>query len=132
VFVFPNVKLFNATCVEDLITRPDGNDVRLAGVVVNWTSSAAFMSRPRIPPSFSIAFMETRRLAQKAPNGPNATCVEDLITRPDGNDVRLAGVVVNWTLVTLHHDGVRGLFLEGHAELGQEGVCGTSEDHGAE
>ena len=37
VLAFPNVKLFNATCVEDLITRPDGASVRLAGVVVNWT-----------------------------------------------------------------------------------------------
>lgn len=45
VLAFPNVKLFNATCVEDLITRPDSdnnsdnknNSVRLAGVVVNWT-----------------------------------------------------------------------------------------------
>ncbi|KAJ6090430.1 hypothetical protein N7486_009245 [Penicillium sp. IBT 16267x] len=38
VLAFPNVKLFNATCVEDLITRPDGTDkIRLAGVVVNWT-----------------------------------------------------------------------------------------------
>jgi len=35
----------------------------------------------------------------------NATCVEDLITRPAGNDaVRVVGVVTNWTLVTLHHD----------------------------
>jgi len=37
----------------------------------------------------------------------NATCVEDLITRPalDGSDgVRIVGVVTNWTLVTLHHD----------------------------
>jgi thiamine thiazole synthase len=35
---FPNVKLFNATCVEDLITRKDeeGN-LRIAGVVTNWT-----------------------------------------------------------------------------------------------
>lgn len=37
VLAFPNVKLFNATCVEDLITRRDGDSVRLAGVVVNWT-----------------------------------------------------------------------------------------------
>lgn len=37
VLSFPNVKLFNATCVEDLITRPEGDSVRLAGVVVNWT-----------------------------------------------------------------------------------------------
>ncbi|KAJ5123656.1 hypothetical protein N7448_009753 [Penicillium atrosanguineum] len=37
VLSFPNVKLFNATCVEDLITRRDGDTVRLAGVVVNWT-----------------------------------------------------------------------------------------------
>jgi len=38
VLSFPNVKLFNATAVEDLITRkmPDGN-VRIAGVVTNWT-----------------------------------------------------------------------------------------------
>ncbi len=34
----------------------------------------------------------------------NATCVEDLITRPDGDNVRVVGVVTNWTLVTLHHD----------------------------
>jgi len=38
VLTFPNVKLFNATAVEDLITRkmPDGK-VRIAGVVTNWT-----------------------------------------------------------------------------------------------
>ncbi|KAL6860747.1 thiamine metabolism- protein [Amphichorda felina] len=37
----------------------------------------------------------------------NATCVEDLITRPgeEGTEgVRIAGVVTNWTLVTMHHD----------------------------
>lgn len=39
----------------------------------------------------------------------NATTVEDLITRPavdgeDGGDVRIAGVVTNWTLVSMHHD----------------------------
>ncbi|KAB8349466.1 hypothetical protein FH972_023493 [Carpinus fangiana] len=33
----PNVKLFNATCVEDLITRPHADGVRIAGVVTNWT-----------------------------------------------------------------------------------------------
>jgi len=39
VLSFPNIKLFNATCVEDLITRPLGpsGDVRIAGVVTNWT-----------------------------------------------------------------------------------------------
>ena len=41
VLQFPKVKLFNATCVEDLITRPaiDGSSdgVRIAGVVTNWT-----------------------------------------------------------------------------------------------
>jgi len=39
VLQFPNVKLFNATAVEDLITRPAGPDgaVRIAGVVTNWT-----------------------------------------------------------------------------------------------
>ena len=40
VLSFPNIKLFNATCVEDLITRPDGDapgKVRIAGVVTNWT-----------------------------------------------------------------------------------------------
>lgn len=41
VLQFPNVKLFNATCVEDLITRPDGNGgIRIAGVVTNWTRKA--------------------------------------------------------------------------------------------
>lgn len=39
----------------------------------------------------------------------NATAVEDLITRPapttsDPNAVRIAGVVTNWTLVSMHHD----------------------------
>ncbi|KAH8888630.1 thiazole biosynthetic enzyme [Thozetella sp. PMI_491] len=34
----PNVKLFNATAVEDLITRNgEGGTVRVAGVVTNWT-----------------------------------------------------------------------------------------------
>ncbi|OAA69738.1 thiazole biosynthetic enzyme [Cordyceps fumosorosea ARSEF 2679] len=42
VLQMPNIKLFNATCVEDLITRAarDGDDpanVRIAGVVTNWT-----------------------------------------------------------------------------------------------
>ncbi|KAI9376231.1 thiamine thiazole synthase [Aspergillus egyptiacus] len=41
VLAFPNVKLFNATCVEDLVTRPGASgkpeDVRIAGVVTNWT-----------------------------------------------------------------------------------------------
>lgn len=43
VLSFPNVKLFNATSVEDLITRRDdsdsdsGNGLRIAGVVTNWT-----------------------------------------------------------------------------------------------
>ncbi|KAL2163420.1 hypothetical protein VTH06DRAFT_5477 [Thermothelomyces fergusii] len=37
----------------------------------------------------------------------NATTVEDLITRPDEDGaagVRIAGVVTNWTLVSMHHD----------------------------
>jgi thiamine thiazole synthase len=38
VLQFPNVKLFNATSVEDLITRKDENgNLRMAGVVTNWT-----------------------------------------------------------------------------------------------
>ncbi|KAK1766527.1 Thi4 family-domain-containing protein [Phialemonium atrogriseum] len=40
VLQFPNIKLFNATAVEDLITRKstEGDaDVRIAGVVTNWT-----------------------------------------------------------------------------------------------
>ncbi|KAF2152638.1 thiazole biosynthetic enzyme variant 5 [Myriangium duriaei CBS 260.36] len=38
VLSFPNVKLFNATCVEDLITRSDNNGgISIAGVVTNWT-----------------------------------------------------------------------------------------------
>ncbi|PQK14265.1 hypothetical protein BB8028_0004g11950 [Beauveria bassiana] len=40
VLQMPNIKLFNATCVEDLITRAgrDGDEgVRIAGVVTNWT-----------------------------------------------------------------------------------------------
>lgn len=37
VLQMPNVKLFNATCVEDLITRPSEDGVRIAGVVTNWT-----------------------------------------------------------------------------------------------
>lgn len=35
----------------------------------------------------------------------NATTVEDLITRTDGTgNIRIAGVVTNWTLVSMHHD----------------------------
>ena len=40
VLQFPNIKLFNATAVEDLITRgsSDGDEkLRIAGVVTNWT-----------------------------------------------------------------------------------------------
>lgn len=37
VLQFPNIKLFNATAVEDLITRKRGNAVQIAGVVTNWT-----------------------------------------------------------------------------------------------
>ncbi|ELR08851.1 thiamine metabolism- protein [Pseudogymnoascus destructans] len=42
VLQFPNIKLFNATCVEDLITRNAGDAVdpsavQIAGVVTNWT-----------------------------------------------------------------------------------------------
>ncbi|KAF2205738.1 Thi4-domain-containing protein [Delitschia confertaspora ATCC 74209] len=40
VLTFPNIKLFNATTVEDLITRPDpttNSGLRIAGVVTNWT-----------------------------------------------------------------------------------------------
>lgn len=38
VLAFPNIKLFNATAVEDLITRQDGNGgICIAGVVTNWT-----------------------------------------------------------------------------------------------
>ncbi|ANB11413.1 thiamine thiazole synthase [Sugiyamaella lignohabitans] len=39
VLAFPNVKLFNATTVEDLITRrdPSTGQLRIAGVVTNWT-----------------------------------------------------------------------------------------------
>ncbi|ETS79335.1 Thiamine thiazole synthase [Pestalotiopsis fici W106-1] len=40
VLAFPNVKLFNATAVEDLITRRDDSapgGIRVAGVVTNWT-----------------------------------------------------------------------------------------------
>lgn len=39
VLSFPNVKLFNATAVEDLITRRDEktDEISVAGVVTNWT-----------------------------------------------------------------------------------------------
>ncbi|CAD0040766.1 unnamed protein product [Aureobasidium pullulans] len=38
VLQFPNVKLFNATAVEDLITRPrEDGTIQIAGVVTNWT-----------------------------------------------------------------------------------------------
>ncbi|KAI1955345.1 thiamine metabolism- protein [Ophidiomyces ophidiicola] len=38
VLAFPNIKLFNATCVKDLITRPEPNSgLWIAGVVTNWT-----------------------------------------------------------------------------------------------
>jgi len=38
VLQFPNIKLFNATAVEDLITRKTGEGkIQVAGVVTNWT-----------------------------------------------------------------------------------------------
>merc|ERR1712098_694288 len=37
VLEMPNVKLFNATCVEDLVTRDGPTGVRVVGVVTNWT-----------------------------------------------------------------------------------------------
>lgn len=37
VLQLPNVKMFNATAVEDLITRKDDDHVRVGGVVTNWT-----------------------------------------------------------------------------------------------
>ncbi|QLQ78651.1 hypothetical protein HG537_0A08990 [Torulaspora globosa] len=39
VLQFPNVKFFNATAVEDLVTRPAGpnGEITVAGVVTNWT-----------------------------------------------------------------------------------------------
>jgi thiamine thiazole synthase len=37
VLSFPNIKLFNATAVEDLITRRDDGGIRIGGVVTNWT-----------------------------------------------------------------------------------------------
>merc|ERR1711977_557433 len=38
VLSFPNIKLFNATAVEDLITRQNADGtLRIAGVVTNWT-----------------------------------------------------------------------------------------------
>jgi cysteine-dependent adenosine diphosphate thiazole synthase len=38
VLSFPNIKLFNATAVEDLITRSNADGtLRIAGVVTNWT-----------------------------------------------------------------------------------------------
>jgi len=38
VLALPNIKLFNATSVEDLITRADSSGaIRVAGVVTNWT-----------------------------------------------------------------------------------------------
>lgn len=41
VLAMPNIKLFNATTVEDLITRRDStgaDGIRIGGVVVNWTT----------------------------------------------------------------------------------------------
>ena len=37
IIAFPNVKLFNATTVEDLITRSHEGKLHIAGVVTNWT-----------------------------------------------------------------------------------------------
>jgi cysteine-dependent adenosine diphosphate thiazole synthase len=43
----------------------------------------------------------------------NATCVEDLITRPTGDGgVKIVGVVTNWTLVTLHREWNSGSISE--------------------
>ena len=57
VLQFPNVKLFNATAVEDLITRPaptveDPNAVRIAGVVTNWTLVSMHHDGEHVPATF--------------------------------------------------------------------------------
>ena len=53
VLKFPNVKLFNATSVEDLITRKDQDgNIRIAGVVTNWT--LVTMHHDVCPPSSSF------------------------------------------------------------------------------
>jgi thiamine thiazole synthase len=59
VLQFPNVKLFNATAVEDLITRPaptadDPNAVRIAGVVTNWTLVSMHHDGTLHPPPTSL------------------------------------------------------------------------------
>jgi ribulose 1,5-bisphosphate synthetase/thiazole synthase len=49
---FPNIKLFNATCVEDLITRPQADgSVRIAGVVSKYSSSCPISLHTRPLPS---------------------------------------------------------------------------------
>jgi len=50
VLAFPNVKLFNATCVEDFITRPTADGLRIAGVVSKHNPSPIHMtSRLTLP-----------------------------------------------------------------------------------
>ncbi len=63
VLMMDNVKLFNATTVEDLITRKiDGDD------------------------------------------SASASASDDASSEDAGRGVRVAGVVTNWTLVSMHHD----------------------------
>lgn len=59
---------------------------------------------------FSLQALFTSTLLSKVLSFPNiklfnATAVEDLITRQNADgSLRIAGVVTNWTLVTMHHD----------------------------
>jgi thiamine thiazole synthase len=59
VLQFPNVKLFNATAVEDLITRPrEDGTIQIAGVVTNWTLVSRYASSRTLEASILTPFLQ--------------------------------------------------------------------------
>ncbi|GKT66055.1 hypothetical protein ColTof3_13394 [Colletotrichum tofieldiae] len=65
-----------APSTSDSSMPPTINPGTISLVPLTMASSAACMSRPRIPPSCSICFMLTSLLTEKAPNGPSWPVVE--------------------------------------------------------
>ncbi|GAA5972716.1 hypothetical protein JCM8115_006370 [Rhodotorula mucilaginosa] len=83
VLQFPNVKLFNAVAVEDLITRPDvladePGKVRVSGVVTNWTlATLAHGLQSCMDPNVIVAPIVLSFAGHDGPFG--AFCVKRLV-----------------------------------------------------
>lgn len=116
----PNVKLFNATAVEDLIVRDDAVTGGFLNVFRPLFRRPLFARRAFVRRRRRRARLGARRICTRRPPA-RLFCMcqprADGTPRPDGSALRppslppspppgkrIGGVVTNWTLVTLHHD----------------------------